>query len=115
MRNVVFVAASAHLDNGMNMIDIEIEQKKFEAWTGWEGGSYSEWRAWKARASQIVENDKLACQEFASDIVALIDSYAESCRLQGVAQGEGCNLDVLRGSLEAAQFLSSVIASMKAK
>jgi len=63
----------------------------------------------------LQEHDELIRQQLINHITGLVDSYAEACRRQAVAQGEGSNVELLRGSLEAAQFLSSVLTSTPAR
>ena len=45
-----------------------------------------------------------------NEIVGMLESYAEGCRQQALAQGIGNETDHLRGALETCQFMRAVIS-----
>lgn len=60
---------------------------------------------------QLKDHDDIVRCELRNKIIGFIDNYAENCRLQALAQGITASTDVLRGSMEACQFLASVLAT----
>lgn len=59
---------------------------------------------------QLKDHDDVVRHELRKEIISLVDSYAEGCREQAIAQGPGADKEMLRGSLTACQFLVSVIS-----
>lgn len=59
--------------------------------------------------AQLDEQIALARQTAKNEIVGILESYAEGCREQALAQGITNETEHLRGALETCQFLSAVI------
>lgn len=59
---------------------------------------------------QLLEHDEQVRRELRSETVRLVESYAEGCRAQALAQGVDSDREMLRGSVSACQFLASVLA-----
>ena len=58
---------------------------------------------------QLQEHDALVRKTAKNEIVGILESYAEGCREQALAQGTTNETEHLRGALETCQFLSAVI------
>jgi len=59
---------------------------------------------------QLQEHDDFVRKQLRTEFISLADNYAEGCKLQAIAQGPDASQEFLRGSMEACQFLASVLA-----
>lgn len=58
---------------------------------------------------QLQEHDALVRKTLKTEIVGMLESYAEGCREQALAQGITHQTEHLRGAMETCQFMSAVI------
>jgi len=58
---------------------------------------------------QLDEQVALARNQLKAEIIGMLESYAEGCRQQALAQGITHETDHLRGSMETCMFMSAVI------
>jgi hypothetical protein len=60
--------------------------------------------------AQLDEQVALARNQLKAEIIGMLESYAEGCRKQALAQGIANDTDHLRGSLETCQLMRAVIS-----
>jgi hypothetical protein len=63
--------------------------------------------------AQLNEHIELARAQLKNEVVGMLESYAEGCREQALAQVPShTNTDHLHGSLSACQFMAAVIRAI---